>query len=330
MKQTDYDVRLPDYTVENVFTLRAFDDRPYSWGVDYLKVNEVESDGTGKVFFVGDTEDGGINHMAVNDVIERSYCKRFTNEGPEIITGHGHGLHVGDTIHQCAKGGVLAFVKVLINEGFGFNDWVANGIRYVADLELLPEHEGFTKIINLSIGSDTASKLIEDAIKYARSKGVEFFCAAGNDGKDVDYPGAFAEHVITVGAIDKQGNPTGFSGPGAQVDIACPGQSIVAAYGNGYASLTGTSMATPHAAGIGGLIKHLTRDLEGFIKQYATDIHEPGKDDKTGYGVPYATNYFGNPPEPDPDPEPDPLMPSWLIWVIGGVVILGILLYFVF
>ena len=328
MKTQPYDVHLPPFAVEERISLRALEDRPYSWGVDFLKVKEVEPDGTGVIAFIIDTEDGGIDHEAVNHAIERDYCKRFTSEPPTTQTGHGHGLHVADTVLQVAPGVKIAFLKVLSNSGGGYSTDVAAGIRFVADLQLKPEHEGFVKIINLSLGSDVASKVIEDSIIYARSKGVEVFAAAGNDGRDVDFPGGFAEQVITIAAIDDMGRPAGFSSPGPEVDLALPGVSIAGAYKSSYAILSGTSMATPHAAAIAALVHSQTRDLQAFLKRYATDIHEPGKDDKTGYGIPFAPNYFGNPSEPEPV-DPGDGVPAWVWWSIGGVVVLGIALYLI-
>lgn len=323
----DFDVFLPPFEVEERISLRSETERPYSWGVDFLMVKDVAPDGKGVIAFVVDTEDGGINHPAVNDFVERDYCRRFTNEPPSRETAHEHGLHVADTVLQVAPGSRVAFIKVLSNEGGGYSSDVAEGIRFVADLELKPEHAGFTKIINLSLGSNSTSPTIKSAIEYARSKGVEVFAAAGNDAKDVDFPGAFAELVITIGAIDESSRPASFSSPGPAVDLACPGERIVAAYKGSYAALSGTSMATPHAVGVAARVYAQTRDLEGFLKKYATDIHQEGRDDKTGYGVPFATNYFGELPEPEPQPDPQPVFPTWAYYVVGGIVLLAVLLF---
>lgn len=327
MPEKPFDVSLPPFKVEKEYTVRSSESRPYSWGVGSLSVKEVwdRSTGTGVIAFVVDTE-GKTQHPDVISSVVPEYCKRFTNEPAEIESGHGHGLHVADTILQCAPGTLIGLVKVLTNEGSGYSTWVSNGIRFVADLELLPHHQGFKKVINLSLGSNTASPVIKAAIEYARSKNVEVFAAAGNDAGPVDYPGAFDDLVITVAAIDQNERPAYFTSFGPEVSLTAPGVGIHAAWGpNGYASLSGTSMATPHAAGIGSLIlsKYPDVQLESFLTMFAKDTHDPGRDDWTGYGIPIATGYFNEDTEPEPEPEPEPPLPDpikpWVWLIVGGI-----------
>lgn len=288
--------------------------------------------GIGVIAFVIDTEDSAT-HEAVAPSTMGVYCKRFTNEPLSTKTAKGHGLHVADTILQVAPETKIVFLKGLTNEGSGYNTWIGDAIRYVADLELLPEHEGFKKVINLSLGSNSSSPVMKQAIQYARDRDVEVFAAAGNDGNDVDYPGAYSDLVTTISAIDERGNPASFTSRGVQVDLACPGVEIQGAWKDGYASLSGTSMATPHAVGIACLILSSVTtniDLDVFLILNATDIHQDGKDNETGYGVPFAPNYFNDDPTEPPNPEPEPIklnLPPWAWVAIGGSVIgLGLLL----
>ena len=156
------------------------------------------------------------------------------------------------------------------------------------------------------------------------------FAAAGNDGRDVDFPGAFDKTVTAIGAIDERSNPASFSSPGPSVDLAAPGVQIHGAYKTGYASLSGTSMATPHAVGVAALLSSFDfADIPEFMKERATDVHTEGEDEKTGFGVPIAPPYFlGNPPPPPPPEEDKKLLPTWA-YIVAGSVVLAVILYFV-
>lgn len=316
-------VRLPDFTIHEINVVSPRAAAGYtSWGVDALEAPRNWSkghDGTGVIVFVLDTE-GGTDHPSVSPYIELPYCRSFTGEDSQGQGGHG--LHVADTVRQVAPGVRLAFCKVLSDSGSGLSSGVAQAIRYVADMDLIEEHKGFKKVINLSLGSDGKSIDIESALEYAVSKGVFVTAAAGNDGKDVDYPGAFEAEVIAVGAVDQGRNPAGFSSPGVAVDVAGPGVKIEAAYKTGTGVLSGTSMAAPHIAGVAAIVlgsqpKISNQSaLEAFLEKNAVDIHEPGRDDKTGYGLPVITNYI-SPVDPIPpvDP-PDKFGTPWWVWVL--------------
>ncbi|MEM9930914.1 MAG: S8 family serine peptidase, partial [Bacteroidota bacterium] len=183
--------------------------------------------------------------------------------------------------------------------------------------------------ISMSLGSGSNLPQTAAAIDYAISKGCFVVAAAGNSGHQegqdrVSYPGSLPQ-VITVGSIGKSENPSSFSSSGPDVDVAAPGEQLFSTYkGQQYASLSGTSMATPAVAGICALIlgRHPEIDnqaqLQDFLKQHAKDIFVEGDEVRTGAGMPVATNYLdkdpGSAPTPDPDPptEPeDPVLPEY-------------------
>lgn len=325
----DFDVHLPPFIVEESIPFAMSEDRPRSWGVGYLQAAEVweKSRGEKAVVFVIDTEDDSGHEALQNNLID-DYCKRFTNEADSIISLGGHGLHVADTIVQVAPSVKIGLLKALTNEGSGYTNWIGGAIRWAADLELLPDHRGYAKIINMSLGSETASGVMKSAIDYARAKGVSFCCASGNDGKDVDYPGAYKDSVITIGAIDEAERPASFSSPGVEVDLAAPGVRVYAAYKSGYAALSGTSMATPHVSGCCALLlSNGVGEIQNYLKAGATDINTEGFDHKTGFGAPILPAYFQDKPT-DPEPEPDEKpIPALAYWLSGGLVV-GIILYF--
>ena len=141
-------------------------------------------------------------------------------------------------------------VKVLNSAGSGAFSTIASGIRWAAD------HGA--QVINLSLGGPRNSKVLQDAVDHARSRGVVIVAAAGNSGGSVGFPGG-SEGVIGVSATDSGDKLASFSSRGKGVDIAAPGvnvvqQTICKKGRDGceiFPGYSGTSMASPHVAGTG-------------------------------------------------------------------------------
>lgn len=186
---------------------------------------------------------------------------------------HYHGTHVAGTIGALDNGiGVVGVapgariwaVKVLNSSGTGYSSWIIAGIDWVAD------HAGTIEVANMSLGGSGFSQAEYDAIQGAVNAGVAFAVAAGNDHADaLNYsPGGF-DNVLSVSALaDFDGQPGGlgastcrtdqddtladFSNFGSAIDIAAPGVCILSTYPieqGSYGTISGTSMASPHAAG---------------------------------------------------------------------------------
>jgi serine protease len=216
----------------------------------------------------------------------------------------GHGSHVAGTIAQSTNNGFgavgVAFnarlmpVKVLNEDGWGTTADVADGIRWAAD------HGAH--VINLSLGGPRNSKILEDAVKHALSKGSVVVAAAGNSGGSVGYPGA-TEGVIGVSASDPDDKLAKFSSRGPGVDIAAPGvtvtQQSICKKGREncqqFYAWNGTSMASPHVAGAAALVMSLgvtePSAVEGALKASArvVDTSENGKK-LFGAGILQASN----------------------------------------
>lgn len=297
------------------------------WGHSFLQSGTIYESTRGEetVNFVLDT---GIDegHEDLKGNVLPQYAKDFTGDGLGDV--HGHGTHCAGVISGVdnsvgiigvAPDSYLVQVKVLNNNGAGSYRGIADAIRYVADLEMEAPYTDKIKQISMSLGGPTGNDDLRNAIKYAINKGVIVYAAAGNAGytedeNSIGYPGRYPE-VITIASIGKQGDPSSFSSAGDQVDITAPGESVLSTVPNGYARMSGTSMATPHVCGVGSLLVSMHTGvfaagrasnqglMESFLQEYAKDMHETGFDVRTGFGAPIVTGYLDKSPDKPEDPE---------------------------
>ncbi len=170
------------------------------------------------------------------------------DEGPGF--GWGHGTHVAGIVARVAPAAKILPVRVLNHDGRG-NIFT---LAYAVEWAVLHGAD----VINLSLGADKESRLLEDTLAWAQSQGVVIVAAAGNDNTGAEqYPAGFA-NVISVAAIDAWGRKASFSNYGAWVDLAAPGVGITSTVpfsgGNGYAGWSGTSMSTAFVSGAAALL----------------------------------------------------------------------------
>jgi serine protease len=224
--------------------------------------------GRGVTVAVVDTGVACENHGEFTRVMDLAGTRclpgyNFVSDRAHANDDQGHGTHVAGTIAQTTNNnfGVagLAYcatilpVKVLDQDGYGSLADVAEGIRYAAD-------QG-AQVINLSLGGGFRSRVMEDAVAYARRRGVVVVCAAGNNGRYVESP-ASAPGAFAVSAIDAGDQIAWFSSRGPEVDIAGPGvnvlQQTICDHGRNrceeFRAFSGTSMAAPHVAGVAALV----------------------------------------------------------------------------
>ena len=241
----------------------------------------------------------------------------FTTSPTADANGHSHGTHVAGiaaalTNNNAGVAGLaydcsLMNVKVLGDDGYGYYSWIAQGIIWAAD------HGA--KVINLSLGGSSASSTLENAVNYAWSKGVVVVAAAGNDGSSSAFYPAYYANCIAVGATDSNDLMPSWSNYSNWVDVAAPGSSIYATMpDNLYGYKSGTSMASPHVAGLAGLLFSVASDSNGNGRvNDEVRIKIETSCDNTGIDVAYgrinaykAVSGFTSAPVPTPTPAPTP------------------------
>jgi thermitase len=226
--------------------------------------------------------DTGISQSHPDLANKVTQSKGFTSKGEaDTDDKNGHGSHVAGSAAAATDNGTMGVAgtcwncplwnyKVLGDNGSGSYSAIASGVTRAAD--------NGAKVISMSLGGEFDSQTVHDAVNYAygfQDDGITPYryldkndneqvsphratvvAAAGNDGKKnaTHYPSNY-KNVISVAATNKKDTRANYSNYGKQVDVAAPGSSIYSTYkGSGHKTLSGTSMATPHVAGVAGLV----------------------------------------------------------------------------
>ncbi len=205
---------------------------------------------------------------------------------------NGHGTHVagiaaarannGRGIAGVAFNSPLAICKGLDARGAGSLAGVANCVTYLSG-------QG-AKVISMSLSSASNSRALADAVAAATAAGSLVVAAAGNTGgTELNYPAAYPQ-VVSVAALDDNGAKAGFSTSNEDVEVAAPGVGILSSWlDGGYRSLSGTSMATPHAAGVAALVAARNPAAgpaawRSRLDSAVDDAGPPGRDPVFGFG----------------------------------------------
>ena len=221
----------------------------------------------------------------------------FVNNDSAPNDDYGHGTHVAGIAAAGANNGIgmvgvcplcsIIPVKVLNESNQGTWATVTAGIVFAVDAG--------ANVINLSLGGPSSSQTVEDAVRYAAAHNVLVVAAVGNSRSNAPFYPAALDDVVGVAATRNDDTRWSLSNFGYFVELSAPGYAVYSTYNDlnnsysGYNYMSGTSMASPHVAGLAGLLfsqnPALTiAQVRWLMTSTAVDLGDPGRDDYFGYG----------------------------------------------
>jgi serine protease len=231
-----------------------------TWGLDRIDQRALPLNGT----YIYDTNASGVDVYIIDTGIRSTHTQfglRVSTVGFTSISDgngtndcNGHGTHVAGTVggaaYGVAKGVTLHAVRVLGCNGSGSTSGVIAGIEWVTANHLNPA------VANMSLGGG-ASTALDDAVRNSIAAGVTYAIAAGNSNANAcNSSPARVTQALTVGSSTNADARSSFSNFGTCVDLFAPGSSITSAWNTSDSAtntISGTSMATPHVAGVAAL-----------------------------------------------------------------------------
>lgn len=265
----------------------------YQWNLPLIETEKGWEIGKGSSDVIVAVIDTGVdlNHPDLQGRLVSGY--NFVNNGAQPQDDVGHGTHVAGVIaaqtnNSLGVAGItwnnkIMPIKVLDSSGKGNTYSVAQGVIWATD------HGA--KVINMSLGNYANAQFLHDAIRYAYDHDVVLVAASGNDNTiKPGFPAAYPE-VLAVAAADSRKNKASFSNYGDYIDVTAPGVNIASTYPhNQYSALSGTSMASPHAAALAALVRSVNPSLKNsevmqVIRDTSIDIGARGQDQYFGYGL---------------------------------------------
>lgn len=277
------------------------------WGLMQAGIPEMHKQTRGEGIKIAVLDTGSSTHVDLLENVVESWDATGNGNATDF---QGHSTHVAGIISAVDNAeGILGvapkskiyFVKVLDNNGQGGYQAIEAGIRKAIEWKV--------DIINMSLGSPSEPPAsLHEAIKEAHDAGIFIVAAAGNDSGAVNFPARWNE-VIAVGAIDPNGDLCPFSSVGDEIAVVAAGDSIYSTWlNNSYATLRGTSQASPFVSGLIALIlsynrnhpdSHQIKTLQDMFVEL-NKICDPkgrivdGKIGHVGFGIPRGHNYFEN------------------------------------
>ena len=300
---------------DRVITLSATQS-PATWGLDRIDQRALPLSNSYTYNYTG----AGVTAYIIDTGIRFSHSQF----GGRAVTGfdavdggsaddcNGHGTHVAGTVggstHGVAKGVRLVGVRVLNCSGSGSNSGVIAGIDWVTGNHAA----GTPAVANMSLGGG-ASSAIDQAVRNSIADGVTYAIAAGNSNANAcnSSPARTAE-AITVGSTTSSDARSSFSNYGTCLDVFAPGSSITSAWHTSDTAtntISGTSMAAPHVAGVAALALHETPTASAqAVRDRIVNSATTGVVGSPGSGSPnrllYSLLSGGSEPPPPPPPPP--------------------------
>jgi len=273
------------------------DNDQFTWGLQATRVSSSSRTGRGVRIAVLDTG-FDVDHP---DFVGRSVTTQSFIAGETVQDAHGHGTHcIGTSCGPVRPDGTRRYGvateaeifagKVLSDGGSGSDSGILAGINWALANDC--------KIVSMSLGADLdqVSNLYEVVGKRALDRGTLIIAAAGNNARRPGDPGfvgvpANSKSIMAIAALDPSNKPARFSarsstrtGDGGRIDLAAPGLNVFSSWpmSQRYNTISGTSMATPHVAGIAALWLEesgLTgRELWALLVQNARALDVPSVD----------------------------------------------------
>lgn len=226
------------------------------WGITRIG---GATDGTGKTAWIIDS---GIDSSHPDINVDAGESRSFVTQGKySIEDGHGHGTHVAGTVAAIdnnigvvgvAAGATIIAMRVLDNRGSGQFSWTISALDYIY------ANGTSGDAVNMSLGPQSryTDSAVDGAAAAVAGRGIKIAIAAGNSSDDALFysparAGLNNSNIYTVSAMDSSDNWAYFSNYGTPVDVCAPGVSVKSCYkGGGYATMSGTSMASPHVCGL--------------------------------------------------------------------------------
>ena len=231
---------------------------PATWGLDRIDQRNLPLNntytynftGTGVTAYIVDT---GIR-FTHNEFGGRATSGFDSVDGGSADDCHGHGTHVAGTVggstYGVAKAVSLVAVRVLNCSGSGSTSGVIAGVDWVTS------HHTSKAVANMSLGGSPSTAL-DNAVRNSIASGVVYAIAAGNSNRNAcNFSPARTAEAITVGATTSTDARASYSNKGSCLDLFAPGSSITSAWytsNTATNTISGTSMATPHVAGVAAL-----------------------------------------------------------------------------
>lgn len=270
------------------------------WGIVKIGADQVQATGnTGAGVKVAVIDTGiDVDHPDLRVLGGYNYVTNNSNYDDD----NGHGTHCAGIIAALnnttgvvgvAPGASLYGVKVLSSTGSGTWTAIAQGIEWAISNKM--------QVISMSLGGTSGSTTLQQACTNAWNANIVICTAAGNSGRSsgkgdtVEYPARYTE-CIAVAATDSNDVRASWSSTGPKVEVAAPGVSVYSCYyGGGYATMSGTSMATPHVAGLAALViaahpGYTNQQVRTAIDNCCVDLGAAGRDTLYGYGRVSALN----------------------------------------